>query len=176
MRLFAAIRVPPQIHPGIAQAATHLHERMGVREIAPENWHLTLRFMGDVDDSAAGKIADALAGVRFAPFTVRLSGAGAYPSADFPRAIFIAGESKGAEELAMKVDAALAPFNLQKERFSVHVTVARSRGAGDIGDFLKLAGEVGSFEASSFCLMKSTLMAHQAAYETLREYFAQECP
>jgi len=173
MRIFIAIKVPPALHPQIAQAASHLHERMGVRPIEPGNWHLTLRFIGDADEGMASKIGDALSSVKFSPFSVHLFGAGAYPNTHFPRAIFIGGESEGAKKLAAGIETALAPFNLQAEKFSVHVTVARSKGAGDIEDFVKHTGEVGSFEARSFVLMKSTLMAHQAAYEVLREYPAQ---
>lgn len=173
MRLFIAILPPASLQPKIAQAASHLHERMGVRVLEPGNWHLTLCFIGDASDGDAKKIGDALAGVRFAPFTVRLSGAGAYPSEHFPRAIWIGGKSEGAEELAKKVEAALEPFGLKKEKFSVHLTVARSKGAGDIEDFVKNAGEIGEFEARSFCLMKSSLLPQGAAYEVLREYKAQ---
>ena len=173
MRLFIAIRAPQEIHAQIAQAAAHLHERMGVRVLPPENWHLTLRFIGDVDEPTAKKIGDALSAVKFSPFSVRLYGAGAYPNTHFPRAIYIGGESKGAEELAAKIEAALSSFNLQKEKFSVHLTVARSRGAGDIDDFLKNTGDVGQFDARSFVLMKSARLPQGAAYDAVREYPAQ---
>ena len=174
MRLFIAIRAPQEIHAQISRAAAHLHERMGVRVLPPESWHLTLRFIGDVDEEKAKEIGDALSAVKFSPFPMHLFGAGAYPNTHFPRAIYIGGESQGAVALAAKVEEALAPFNLQKEKFSVHLTVARSKGAGDIDDFLKNAGEVGQFDARSFVLMKSTLMAHEAGYEVLKEYLAHE--
>ena len=173
MRLFVAIKVPPSIHPSISRAAAHLHERMGVRILPSTDWHLTLRFIGEVNEETAGKIAEALGGVRFSPFGMHLFGAGAYPNTDFPRAIFIGGESEGAEKLAGDIESALSPFPLQKEKFSVHMTLARSKGAGDIDDFLKNTGEVGQFEAASFFLMKSTLLPQGASYEVLREYRAQ---
>jgi len=174
MRIFAAIRVPPGLHPSISQAAQRLHGSMGVRILTPDNWHMTLRFIGDADGEKTKQISGALAQVRFSPFSVHLFGAGAYPSLDFPRAIYIAGKSDGAVELAAKIEEALLPFNLQKEKFSVHMTVARSKGAGDIEDFLKNTGEVGQFEARSFVLMKSSLLPQGAAYEVLREYRAEE--
>ena len=174
MRLFVAIPVPASIHPAISRAAEPLRDCMGVRTLPPGNYHMTLRFIGDVDEEKAKQIGEALASVRFSPFTVRLSGAGAYPNVHFSRAIYIGGESKGAEALAAKVEEALLPFGFQEEKFSVHLTVARSRGAGDIDDFLKKTGEVGSFEASSFALMKSTLLPGGAAYDVLREYPAQQ--
>ena len=174
MRLFIAILLPPVLQPAVSAAASHLHERMGVRLLPAENYHLTLRFIGDADETAAKKMGDALASVRFAPFTVRLRGAGAYPSVHFPRAIFISGESEGAKMLADSIEVALSPFNLKKEKFSVHLTIARSKGAGDIGEFLQKTGEVGSFEVKSVALMKSVLLPQGAAYEVLREYRAEE--
>ena len=173
MRLFAAIPVPAKLHPAIASATGHLEGCMGVRVLSQENLHLTLRFIGDVGEEKAKEIGRALSQVRFAPFSVRLFGAGAYPDTHFPRAIFLGGESKGAEKLAADVEAALLPFGLRKEKFSVHLTVARSKGAGDIDAFLKHTGEVGAFEARSFCLMKSTLLPQGASYEMLGEYPAK---
>jgi len=173
MRIFAAIRVPPALHHSISQSAQHLHGSMGVRVLTPDNWHLTLRFIGDADEEKTKQISDALAQIRFSPFSVHLFGAGAYPNVRFPRAIYIGGESEGAKQLADGIERALLPFNLQPEKFSVHMTVARSKGAGDIDDFLKKTGEIGSFEAKSFVLMESRLLPQGAAYEVLKEYSAQ---
>ena len=174
MRLFAAIPVPPAIHPALARAAEPLHNCMGVRPLPPGSWHITLLFIGDADEEKAKQISDALAQIRFSQFSVRLFGAGAYPNVHFPRAIFVGGESSGAVALAAEIERALLPFGFQKEKFSVHVTVARSRGAGDIEDFLKKTGDVGQFEARSFALMQSRLLPHGASYEIVREFPAQE--
>ncbi|MFA5930491.1 MAG: RNA 2',3'-cyclic phosphodiesterase [Candidatus Micrarchaeia archaeon] len=173
MRIFAAIPVPGTMHPALSRAAEHLRDCMGVRLLPPSDWHLTLRFIGDADEEKAKQIGDALAAVKFSPFTVHLSRAGAYPSTHFPRAIYIGGESEGAVKLAADVEAALAPFGLQREKFSVHVTVARSKGAGDIDAFLKNAGEVCTFEVNSFVLMRSRLLPQGASYEVLKEFPAQ---
>jgi len=173
IRLFVAILVPSSEHPAILRAAEPLHDCMGVRTLPPDNYHMTLRFIGDADEEKAKKIGEALESVRFAPFTVALRGAGAYPNVQFPRAIYIGGESAGAQKLAAEIEHALSSFGFQKEKFSVHLTVARSKGAGDIDDFLKKTGEVCSFEVKSFALMKSRLMAHAASYEVLREYPAE---
>ena len=174
MRLFAAIPVPPELHASIAAAAEPLRDCLGVKLLPPGHYHLTLRFIGEAGGQGADGIAQALSGVKFSPFPVRLFGAGAYPNTHFPRAIFIGGESKGAENLAADVEKALLPFGLRSERFSVHVTVARSKGAGDIHEFLQKTREVGQFEARSFALMKSRLLPQGSSYEVLREYAAEQ--
>ena len=174
MRLFVALLVPASINPAVSLAAEHLRDCMGVRLLPPADWHLTLRFIGEADEEKAKQIGDALSAVKFSPFTVHLFGAGAYPNTAFPRAIFVGGESSGAGQLAAKVEDALTPFGLQNEKFSVHVTVARSKGAGDIDAFLKDTGEVGSFEVNSFVLMKSKPLPQGAAYDVLKEYPAAQ--
>jgi 2'-5' RNA ligase len=148
---------------------------MGVKVLPPDNYHITLKFLGDVPDAMVKETGDALAAVEFAPFQVELSGAGAYPNIDYPRAIYVAGESEGASALAGKVEAALARFNFPRENreFSVHLTVARAKTVGDIREFLERTGKVCSWEARSFVLMKSALLPQGASYEVLREYQAQ---
>jgi len=173
LRLFVAIPVPSALHPAVSRAAGPLRDCLGVRLILPGSYHLTLRFIGDTDEEKARRIGEALSAVAFTPFSVRLFGAGAYPDVHFPRAIFIGGKSKGAEALSAEIGKALLPFSLPKEKFSVHLTVARSKGAGDIDLFLKETGEVGQFEARFFVLMKSILLPQGASYEVLREYPAQ---
>ena len=174
MRLFVAMPVPASIHPAISLAAEHLRDCMGVRLLPPSDWHLTLRFIGEADEDKAKQIGAALSAVKFSPFTVHLFGAGAYPNTAFPRAIFVGGESQGAESLSAEIEKALMPFSLQREKFSVHVTVARSKGAGDIDSFLKNTGEIGSFEVKTFVLMKSKPLPQGTAYAVLNEYSAQE--
>ena len=71
MRLFAAILVPPPARPAISSAAERLRDCMGVRLLPPEDWHLTLRFIGDADEARAKQIGDALAAVKFAGFLLQ---------------------------------------------------------------------------------------------------------
>jgi 2'-5' RNA ligase len=172
MRLFASIPIPPGLHPSIEKAAQPLHECLGVKPLPRGNYHITLQFIGEADGKKADEIADALSTVKFAPFKVRLFGAGAYPNVHFPRAIYIGGESEGAVALAKKVEEALLSLGVRGDgkAFSVHLTVARSRGAGDISEFLQKTGEVGEFDARTFSLMKSRLLPQGAVYEALRVY------
>ncbi|MFA6489219.1 MAG: RNA 2',3'-cyclic phosphodiesterase [Candidatus Micrarchaeia archaeon] len=192
MRLFVAIRLPEECRPAVAKAAAPLEGALGARLLEAENWHLTLKFIGDAGEADATRISGALAEISFAPFAVSLFGAGAYPSNNVPRAIYVGGESEGAKELAKKVDGALSFLGGKPEKFSVHLTVARStrsfgtpndlltsrtthrstvsKGVADIEEFVQKTGAVCEFEAKSFCLMRSTLGAQGAIYEVLREY------
>lgn len=172
MRLFVAIRIPDDVKKGLKKASAPLEGIPGVRMMPLENLHLTLKFIGEVEGEKEKGMGDALAGVKFSPFSVELFGAGAYPSINMPRAIWVGGKSTGAEELAGKIDDALLPLGVGKEKFSVHLTVARANGRVDLSEFLK-TGNAGAFEVRSFALMKSTLAAGGAVYECLREFPAE---
>lgn len=172
MRLFAGVRLPDGIIPAVSKAAAPLDGALGARLLPPESWHITLKFIGEAPDAGVDGIQQALSKIKFAPFPVSLSGAGAFPSKGIPRAIWIGGESQGAGELALKIEEALTFLALPREHFTLHLTVARSKGVADIEDFLKI-GEVGAFVARSFSLMKSYLTPAGAIYEVLKEFPAE---
>ena len=175
MRLFVALLPPREAHVAIENAALPLQDALGVKALPPDNWHITLFFIGEADETRIGAIGDALSAIEFSPFTVSLFGAGAYPSIEFPRAIFIGGKSEGAEELAGKIGKALAAIGVRGDgkKFSMHLTVARSKTAGDIEEFVRKTGDVCKWEASSFFLMKSTLLPHGAKYDIIKEFPAK---
>lgn len=174
MRLFVAIIPSRECLMPISSAAKPLEGALGARVLPQDNWHITLKFIGEADGMRAERIGAALASIRFQPFSVSLFGAGAFPSERVPRAIWIGGESKGAVGLAAEIEDALSFLGLPHEPFSVHLTVARSKGVADIGEFVAKAGGVCEFEARSFFLMKSKLTPAGASYEVIREFHCEE--
>ena len=85
-----------------------LKDALGVKVLPPDNWHITLKFLGEVPEEKMKRIEAALSEVSFAPFAVSLSGGGAFPNNDYPRAIWVGGESQECIALAEKVESALA--------------------------------------------------------------------
>ena len=73
-RLFTGLEIPSQTGLMLSLLRGGLR---GARWIDPENYHITLRFIGDVDDRMADEIADTLDRVRRAPVQVRITGLGA---------------------------------------------------------------------------------------------------
>jgi 2'-5' RNA ligase len=101
--------------------------------VAPDNFHLTLKFLGRVDatrlDAVAGALARASAGCR--PFALQVRGLGAFPTPARPRVLW-AGVDEGAVPaagLAGRIDAALVELGFEPESrpFSAHVTLGRVR-------------------------------------------------
>lgn len=156
-RLFSAIEIPRDI----AERLTLLRAGLtGARWIDPENYHVTLRFIGDVDGITARDFTQALGDIVARPFEVRLNGLGSF-GGDKPRAIF-AGiapsdelESlRRANERAAR-EAGLAP---EARNFKPHVTLARLRGARAeaVAAYLERQGGIGeSFIVRRFVLYSS---------------------
>jgi len=176
MRLFVGLRVPSETYPAISLASVPLVDALGVKTLPPDNWHLTLKFIGDVDENKAREIEAALDKVKFSPFEILLMGAGAFPDPDRPRAIWIGGRSPGCVDLATKVAEALWFLHLPHEDFTMHLTVARApKTIADIEDFLvqNKDKEICSFIADRFQLMSSKLTPAGAIYEVIKEYNAE---
>src|SRR5581483_8370841 len=82
-RLFTGLEIPPPVAQTLAMMRGGLP---GARWIDPENYHLTLRFVGDVDDALANEIAGMLARVHRRPFELRLEGLSSFGGRK-PRAV-----------------------------------------------------------------------------------------
>ena len=83
-RSFSAIEIPRPLSERLTLLRAGL---TGARWIDPENYHLTLRFIGDVDGSTAHEFAEALGGIEMPPFELKLNGLGSF-GGHKPRAIF----------------------------------------------------------------------------------------
>ncbi len=127
-RLFSAIEIPEHI----AGRLTFLRFGLsGARWIDPENYHLTLRFIGDVDGPTARDFTHALGGIEVEPFELRLDGLGSF-GGHKPRAIFAAvAPSNPLDALRRANERAAREAGLPPEgrNFKPHVTLARLRGA-----------------------------------------------
>ena len=106
-----------------------------VRWVRPEHLHLTLKFLGDVDlrdiPDVCNAVAQAAASVP--PFNLRIAGAGAFPSLDRPRTVWL-GADEGVEEMQAlhdQIDTALAGlgYRAEQRRFRPHLTIGRARSA-----------------------------------------------
>ncbi|MBI4394787.1 MAG: RNA 2',3'-cyclic phosphodiesterase [Candidatus Omnitrophica bacterium] len=103
----------------------------GFRLIPPQNWHLTLHFLGPIDtdemEHLSARLAKALPGIK--PFSISLGGFGAFPNQQSPRILWVGvrNDLKNLLELKQKLDGVLqaAHFQIEKKPFHPHITVAR---------------------------------------------------
>jgi len=161
IRLFAAIDMPENIRDDISE----IYEAIPGARWTPENQlHLTLRFIGDVNEDAAQLIDNSLKTVKFAPFTMRLQSVGFFPPRKEPRVLWCGiAKNENLIRLQKHVERAvvLAGLPPAERKFSPHITVARLNGSPP----QKLAGFMSAnslfktepFLVPEFCLYSSVL-------------------
>jgi 2'-5' RNA ligase len=154
-RLFTGLKIPAPSAAALASARGGVH---GARWIEPSEYHLTLRFIGDVDLRAARDVAEALAAIRRPPVSVSFEGLSWF-GADRPRAIVAKIKpTTPLIELQGEHERRLRRIGLPPEprNFTPHVTLARLRSvsAAAVADYLSARGALVAppFEASRFVL------------------------
>lgn len=130
----------------------------------PGNWHLTLKFLGQVPGegpSGLEAVTAALAGVRFSPFALSGAGGGFFPSPRRPRVAWVGLDQGRAAcvALAGTVEAVLAPLGYAPENrpFAGHLTVARFREPGRAGDVAGMAGVLDAVRLPACAVDRITL-------------------
>jgi 2'-5' RNA ligase len=157
-RLFTALEIPRHVGESLAMMRGGLP---GARWIDPENYHLTLRFIGDIDDELARDIAGLLGRVRRRPFELRLDGLTSFGGRK-PRALVApATPIAPLVELQAEHERLLQRLGLEPEgrKYIPHVTLARLRDSSSrqVADYLSARGHYRSsaFSVSRFVLFSS---------------------
>jgi 2'-5' RNA ligase len=178
IRAFIAVAIAPEIVERIASAITELKPRIaGVRWVAPGNIHLTLKFLGSVDESTIDTIGERLhAHLRlFQRFTINAKGLGVFPSPRRPRVLWVGLNGDHLVALASRIESALQPlgFTSESRQFTPHLTIGRWREqtptTASLGSELKKwqAHEFGNFSVENVVLMQSMLRPDGAIYRNL---------
>lgn len=180
VRAFVAVPLDEATRASLGDEIERL--RRAVRHVAwvaPGTLHVTLKFLGDVDEALLGPVAAALAPVAAAvpPFVLVVEGLGAFPSAARARVVW-AGTGDGSPvlgRLAGAVDTALTPLGFAPETrpFTAHVTLGRVREPRRVpGLEAALAASpgrsYGAVRVEGLSLMRSELAPGGARYSELR--------
>ena len=129
MRLFVALELPLEARIRLSRLASGLP---GARWLPPDNYHLTLRFLGEMPGHRAEELDHALAALRGRRFTLQLAGVGVFEKAGRPQALWAGVErNPQLDHLQNKVETAVQRigFEPERRRFTPHVTLARLDGA-----------------------------------------------
>lgn len=194
MRCFLAVDPPEAVREAIAAVQGRLGTEVdGVRWVVAENLHLTLRFLGEIDEARAAAVVAATERVAAAhgPIDVEAAGLGVFPGPVRPRVVWVGlGSSEPAAisgsaavgRLARAVEQALVPagFPLESRPFRAHLTIGRSkhrdghsgRGASALIDALAAAGSprFGAWTLRDVVLFRSHLGPRGPRYEALRRF------
>ena len=183
IRSFVALPVPDGIRSGLAGLMGEM-ERLGIdaKFPRPESIHITLKFLGDVEESQLVEIGAALrdAASQARIFELEIEGLGVFPYLASPKVVWtgIRCESEGLLELQRSVEEGLqgAGFPKEKRAFQPHLTLARIRSRRKIAllmDFIERRSPevvLGNILATEFCLYQSILRPQGAEYRKLQSF------
>ena len=190
MRLFFAVLLSEEVREAVARAQERLRAAAGengIRWVAPEQFHYTLKFLGETPAEKVPGIQEAARRIaaQHAPLSLSLAGLGAFPNLRRPQVLWV-GAKEGVPllmRLAESLEKELAEqgFPPENRRFNPHLTLARIRiPAGEKAAAQALAAqtadqkivdEYGVIPVGNFVLMRSELRPAGPLY-TVEETFA----
>lgn len=193
IRAFLAVELPAGLKQAIAQVQDQVKGRMAkavpsdarIQWVKPDSMHLTLKFLGDIEEAQVEPIRQAFASrVMTVPgFLVEVGSLGVFPDLRMPRVLWVGlsdqpGHTQGLVRLAEEIEAALEALGFSREPrpFNPHLTLARIKEGGRaVGKALSAGGileqEVrhGSVPVETVSLMKSDLKPSGPVYTRLWE-------
>ncbi|MEM4877796.1 MAG: RNA 2',3'-cyclic phosphodiesterase [Thermoplasmata archaeon] len=171
MRSFVAIKVPPL--ESIEKMQRFFSEKYKIKLVEIENLHITLKFLGEIDEIEIKNIDSILSIIKFKNFTIKLKGAGAFPKEKNARVLWIGAFSDDLIFLGNYVSDALSKYN--NEKFSAHLTIGRFKEFQDISNDIKIFKneEFGEIFVDHFSIYKSTLTKNGPIYEEIKKYFSE---
>ena len=171
-RLFIGLEIPPDIGQALGMLRGGLP---GARWIDPENYHLTLRFIGDVDGAIAQEVASTLGRIRRSAFDLRVEGLRSF-GGNRPRAVVATVLSPPSLlEVQAEQERLMQRIGLEPEgrKYTPHVTLARLRDSSNrqVAEYLAVRGHFSSapFRVSRFVLFSARASVGGGPYGHLEQ-------
>src|SRR3989338_3145812 len=169
-RAFIAIEMPSEI----VREVTRVQEVLGKKRFQgkmtePENLHLTLKFLGEIDEKKAEEVREEMRKIKSREFEARLGETGIFSLRGMPRIVWAKIGGKGIFELQKQIDNAMEKIGFVKEeRFMSHMTIARIKYVRDKKDFAEYARKISfreiKWKVREFSLKKSELLHKGPVY------------
>lgn len=180
MRAFIAVELDPEIKRTLQAFVTVLRSTRGdVRWVRPDGLHLTLKFLGEIDEAGAQRVGTVLADLagRHGPFPLGFRGTGVFPGERDPRVLWVgASAGPGLAVFQDELDGVLEAEGFERERreFKPHLTLGRVKGPGRIREVMaeldRRRGETfGEMTARRVALFESRLRPEGPEYRIVRE-------
>jgi 2'-5' RNA ligase len=182
MRTFLAVEVSDAVRSQAAELISELaRDAPGVRWVAPENLHLTVKFFGEVSDDDVSKICTAVGGAvsPLSEFDCECVGVGAFPRIEHPRTIWVGlnDDEKRLTGLQKTIERSLGKFRFPREKraFHPHLTLGRvrdGRGIQGLSHSLRERAErsLGTFVVSEVTYFSSQLRPRGPTYTALARF------
>ncbi|HEY1723474.1 MAG TPA: RNA 2',3'-cyclic phosphodiesterase [Magnetospirillaceae bacterium] len=173
IRLFVGLDLPEDLRDRLAAVGVGLP---GMHWVPEDNLHLTLRFIGEVDEDVANDLHDALSGIHAAPFPLTITGTGIFETGHRPHTFYASVEKTDAlSRLQNKIESVLVRAGQEPEgrKFTPHITLAKLRDtpASRLHDFLSSSALLhDEWTVEYFTLFSSQLGAGDPVYTAEADY------
>jgi 2'-5' RNA ligase len=174
MRAFIACDI---FHPGIKGVIEDIKNvGAAIKFVEPENTHITLKFLGEVDEKMAASVGKAIdrVCVESHPMQARLSGVGVFPSLNYIKVLWIGVVCPELVVLQRRLDDSLIDLGIKREKnFNTHLTIGRVRSAKNKKQLIDVVNklgeiEIGTIEIGYVKLKKSELTPKGPIYTDLK--------
>lgn len=180
MRVFVAVHIPKQFQKEIKNIQERIPEFKG-KFTELKNLHLTLKFLGDIDEKKSELVKEKLRNIKIKEFESVIDKIGFFDnrrSTKYPQQIVIWLHMANCEKLQKDVDEKLSDLFEKEKRFMGHLTIARVKTVKNKKDFLEELEKINppkmKFEVKDFRLKKSTLSKNGPVYEDLEIYSLEQ--
>ena len=182
IRSFIAIELSPPLRHHIEKIQNELKSATtDVRWVRSEGIHLTLKFLGAIDEQRVDEIGDRIEEcvADTTIFTVTVGSLGAFPNSEHPKVIWLGIEDERGvlQNVQQTIDTRLTSlgFTAEKRTFSPHLTLGRiksPKGRRTVSERLKTMGkcECGTLDVKEIFLFKSDLKPSGAVYTKLKSF------
>lgn len=178
MRCFIAIDISDEIRKSVSSIIEKPGQgQKGIRWVAPENIHITLKFLGETEEKLLPDIKSRLSSIcsNSVPFTINIRGAGVFPTPKHPNVLWVGIDaSEELKNLNMLIEESMSELGFEKEtrEFSPHLTIGRVKDRKGIEPVIKGLYELqetffGTVHAHEVLLMKSVLRPSGAEYSKI---------
>ncbi len=172
MRLFIAIEIPEEIKDHVV-GLQNLIKTDFLKATYPKCFHLTLLFLGDIDEDRVEDIKTKLRDIRFDQLNLTFDNLGVFPNQNYIRVVWLGiKETELLTKLAEDISAALR--QKPDKRFHPHITLARVKHISEKEKFKEILKGIKTepkcFKVSSFKLIMSTLQKEGPIYDVLEEF------
>jgi 2'-5' RNA ligase len=179
VRAFIGIKIPDEISSEIFNFSSEKLKSIGgkVKLVEKENIHITLLFLGEIENNKINQIIDELKKIKYESFTISVKGIGVFPSLEFPKVVWIGAESDKIIRLHEEIKNRFKEFVEKDESkpFTSHITIARIKSGNISNEVRKLLNEnkdieFGKFQVNEFSLFESKLTPQGPTYKILESF------
>lgn len=177
MRCFLAVELPPDARTEAARVQETVRQQLRhsrVAWVAPENFHITLHFLGEIGENIRERLITGLQRLTYPPsFELRLRDVGAFPHIKDPRVLFVRAtlptELLGVRKRTADVLAGLG-ITLDQKPWDSHVTIGRVKIRSEALRPEAITVKPTQWTVGSFVLMRSTLTPRGSVYEPVASF------